>query len=119
MTVSRVAVGLALVLAGCSAEGTKSVQTVPDCSLPTPLMTPPYATLHLGDTLRARASFVPCPQENGIVVAFRWRSSDTTIATVDSIAGLVRARKTGTATIIATLTANTAEQSAMALNVVP
>jgi hypothetical protein len=38
---------------------------------------------------------------------------------VDSVAGLVRARKTGTASVIATATVAPGAKGAMALNVVP
>jgi hypothetical protein len=55
-------------------------------------------------------------------VTFRWRAADTTVATVatvDSVTGLVRARAAGHTTIVASLTVNPAVQGAMVLNVVP
>jgi hypothetical protein len=119
MRVSRVAVGLVVLVAACSAEGTKTVQTLPDCTLQTITVSPPYATLHPGDTVRANASHSVCPQDNGPALTYRWRSSDTSVAVVDSVAGLVRARKTGTASLVATAAAAPSVQGAMALNVVP
>jgi hypothetical protein len=52
------------------------------------------------DTLRVTVRDAPC---SGPVVypEFRWTSSDTNVAAVDSLAGLVRARKRGVTTIIA------------------
>jgi uncharacterized protein YjdB len=63
-------------------------------------VSPTSATLHPGDTLRASAQMSDC---GGPVspLPSRWLSADTTVATVDSISGLIRARSLGTTTIIA------------------
>ena len=74
--------------------------------------------LHSGDTVRATASLPPCPGRPA-VVDFHWRSSDTLIATVDSIGGLVRARRPGAATIIASAVLDPSVKGAMALSVAP
>ena len=118
MRVLLVAIGLGLVIGACSGEATKSVQTTPDCALPSPTVSPPSATLHVGDSLRASASFRPCPADAG-AATFQWRSSNTSVAIVDSVAGLVRAIDTGSTSIIASATENRALIGAMALKVAP
>lgn len=116
MRVLLVAVGLGLVIGACT-EGTKSVQA-PDCIAVGPQVTPASSTLHPGDSVKATASVLPCQTDN-VVPAFRWRSSNPSVAIVDSIAGLVRALDTGRTSIVASLTVNRAVQGAMALTVVP
>ena len=118
MRVLLAAIGVGLFICACSAEGMKSVQTTPDCTLPTPTVSPPSLTLHVGDSQRASASFRPCPADAGMAT-FRWQSSNTSVAVVDSIAGLVRAVDTGRTTIVATAIDNRALRGAMALTVVP
>ena len=112
------AIGVALLLGACSADGAKSVQAPFDCITVGPQVTPASATLHPGDSVRGTASVSPCQYDN-VVPAFRWRSSNTSVAIVDSIAGLVRAVDTGRTSIIASLTVNRAVQGAMVLTVVP
>jgi uncharacterized protein YjdB len=68
--------------------------------------------------LLVSASVNPCA-EPAASAAFSWRSSDSTVSTVDSVTGTVRARRTGTATIIATNVANHFLDGAMAVNVTP
>ena len=75
-------------------------------------VSPASATLHLGDTLRARAWGVTA-------IDVRWTSSDTSVAVIDFTGGLIRARAAGRATTIAKLTSNTTVSAAMALDVVP
>jgi Big-like domain-containing protein len=107
-------IGLTLfILAAC--RDARTVQTEPDCVLIGPTVSPPSATLHPGDTLRVRASYSPCP--SGPAPSFRWRSTDTLIAMVDSVTGLVRARSLGQASIIATAVSEPALRGAMALDV--
>jgi hypothetical protein len=86
-----------IILAACR-DGLPAVQTEPDCLLIGPTVSPASATLHPGDTLRVR-------------------SSDTLIAVVDSLTGLVRARSLGQASIIATALSDRALVGAMALQV--
>ena len=65
-------------------------------------ITPETHTLPTGDTVRLVAT---ATDDNGYVVsdaAFRWSSSDTAVASVDSV-GLVRGVTEGTATITATV----------------
>jgi hypothetical protein len=116
---AHMAVGLALLLGACGGKEPKNVLTLPDCTVGGPQVAPPYATLHAGDTVRATASVTPCPQEMDFVPTFRWRSSNTSVATVDSIAGLVRALDTGRTTIVSSAIEDRAIQGAMALTVVP
>lgn len=119
MRVSYTAVGLALLLGACSGDGKNTQTTLPECIMVGPQVAPPTATLHPGDTLRARGSVTPCQQETLSDVTFRWRASDTSVATVDSVTGLVTARSAGKATIVGSLTADRQIQGAMALTVAP
>ena len=112
--VSVIAVSASLVLTACRDRGHVS-PTSSDCVLVGPTAAPPSATLHPGDTLRVRASYTPCPA--GSPASFRWRSSDTVIAVVDSLTGLVRARSVGQATIVAAVVAEPSLVAAMALQV--
>jgi len=117
MRVRSVVALAGLVVVACSKASTPTNTPAIDCS-GTVSVSPSSATLHLGDTLRAVAKDTPCPAGPS-TATFRWRSSDTTIANVDSIAGLVRARSIGHATIIGTETGSQGVQVAMALEVVP
>jgi uncharacterized protein YjdB len=118
MRVRGVFVLAGLVVVACSKASTTTNAPTIDCIVATVSVSPPSATLHLGDTLRAVAKDTPCPAGPS-TATFRWRSSDTTIANVDSIAGLVRARSIGHATIIGTESGSQGVQVAMALEVVP
>jgi uncharacterized protein YjdB len=117
MRVLLAGIGLALCIGACSADGTKSVQIPFDCITVGPEVKPASATLHPGDSVKGTASVSPC--QYNVVPTFRWRSSNTSVAIVDSLAGLVRAVDTGRTSIIATLTQNRAVSGAMALTVVP
>jgi uncharacterized protein YjdB len=106
-------------IVGCSTSSApKSAGTTTDCTLQSITVSPPSATLHVGDTLRGIAQTPSC-RSNQMVETFWWRTSDTSVAAVDSVAGLLRAKHTGTATVIATATSNPAILGAMALVVVP
>src|SRR4029078_8293413 len=63
-----------------------------------PSVRPNFPTLHPGDTLRASASLPSCTA-GAITPTFRWASSDSSVALVDSVGGLIRARSLGTATM--------------------
>ena len=117
MRASSLLIGFAIFVGACSAES-KSNALAPNCITVGPHVSPPTATLRIGDTLRGAASLPPC-QLNGLIPTWRWRSSDTSVAVVDSIAGLVQARALGSATIIATLQQLPSSVGAMALRVVP
>jgi len=75
------------------------------------VVNPGYATLHVGDTLRLRAD--ACS-----VTTWQWASSRDTIAAVDS-AGLVRALRSGTVTIIASAVVDPNVKGAAAITVAP
>lgn len=104
-----------LALAGCHGDAARAVQAEPDCSLIGPTVSPATAILHPGDTLQTRVSYSPCPA--GTAPSFQWRSTDTLIAVVDSLTGLVRARSLGQTSIIATAVNAPALRGAMALQV--
>ncbi len=110
---------LAALLAGaCGRTSDAGSTSSVDCSLMLVTISPPSATLHSGDTLRPAAAFPTCPV-GGPSGTARWRSSDTSVAIVDSVSGLVRAEHTGQASVIATETIDSLVKGAMALTVVP
>jgi uncharacterized protein YjdB len=78
-------------------------------------VSPPSATLHVGDSLQATAK-TGCAVQHVLVI--RWRSSDTSVAAVDAQSGLIRARSPGTASIVASLVADTVEKGAMGLQTI-
>lgn len=102
---------------GAAPDAQVLVTTPVDCTLHGVVVTPSPVTLHPGDTLRVRADSTIC----GIagVVHFRWRSSDTTVGTVDSASGLIRARSKGVATIKAAMLQDSTVSGAAVLQVVP
>ena len=110
----------ALVAVGaCSA--TSGAITAPDsvsCITIGPTVRPSSATLHPGDTLRVSASLPSCGL-GAPTATFRWASSDSSVALVDSLSGLIRARSLGTATVIAAWAADRSVKGAMLLVVAP
>jgi uncharacterized protein YjdB len=80
-------------------------------------VTPPSASMHPGDNLRVIVRVGTCTGTSSTDV--RWLSSDTTVALVDSLTGLVQARHAGTATIVATAVVDPQIQGALALQVTP
>lgn len=105
-------------LLACTADPSSVAPVAPNCGLSGPTVTPATATLHVGDTVRATVALTPC-QGIPTPAVFLWRSSDTLRASVDSITGLVRARRSGGATIVASLVIEPAISGAMALLVIP
>jgi uncharacterized protein YjdB len=110
---------VAFVAMACGAD--RALQTNPPVdSLITCLLvvavSPASVTLHPGDTLRLQvtggAGCTPFTE-------WRWRSSDTLVASVDSIGGLVRARSRGVATAIAEAVSDRNVKGAAAITVVP
>jgi hypothetical protein len=78
-----------------------------------PGVTPPFATLHVGDSLRFSAT-------NGFPAsAWFWRSSNPAVARADSATGWAFAISSGSAAIIATLAANPSVRAAAAVQVMP
>ena len=77
-----------------------------------PRTQPSSATLHPGDTLRVSVILPPC---SSTLTTFRWFSSDSSIAMVDSLSGLIRARAVGTVTMVATAVADPNFKTAMLL----
>lgn len=107
---------LFLVLGGACSSGAHSSTGVPpmdDCLIGV-RVSPPSASLRFGDSLQAVATW-GCP---GQPVLVRWRSSDTTVAIV-SASGTIRAEsRLGTATIVATLVADSSYNGAIALQTI-
>ena len=79
-------------------------------------VSPSSATVSIGDTLRASANFDDCPGPPR-QHSYRWSSSNTTVAVVDSVSGLATARTEGAVTIIAELVEDRALKGAMVLRV--
>ena len=121
MRVAALLISCLIAIGACRAtEATHDDPDPPvDCILLGPRVSPASARVHPGDTVRATVAFQWC--SGGVVVQsdVRWTSNDTTIAAVDSVAGLVRARKQGLATITATLVVDRTLRGAMAFEVVP
>jgi uncharacterized protein YjdB len=105
-----------ILVAGCRDTSAPQTESSVDCTLQLPSVSPPSATVHPGDTLRANVQVNPCLQ---LTTTFLWRTSDTNVATVDSVAGLVRAKAIGRTSILAVATANPQIVGAMALTVAP
>jgi uncharacterized protein YjdB len=112
--------GGAVSVIACSS--TRSVETPDYMGLPCAAVglsvMPASATAHIVDTLRVTAT--PLRGCSGIAGStFRWRSNDTSIATVDSLSGLLRARATGNVAIVARAVEDTTIAGAMILKVIP
>jgi hypothetical protein len=104
-----------ILIAGCRHTSAPQTEASVDCTLQNPRVLPASATVHPGDTLRANVQVNPCLQQT----TFLWKTSDTSVATVDSVAGLVRAKAIGRTSILAIATANPQIIGAMALTVAP
>jgi uncharacterized protein YjdB len=120
----RVLTGFAIaltlvVVSSCQpAETTRAdTATMIDCAVGAVLVSPANATLHPGDTLRVKAEVSSCLSPANEQV--HWVSSDTSVAIVDSLAGFVRARGLGAASIIASLVSDRTQGAAMTLRVSP
>jgi uncharacterized protein YjdB len=111
-------ISIGLVVVGCGRSSTGLVGSGPDCTVSGPFVSPPSVTLHAGDSLRATAVVQQC-EGQPTSTTVRWRTSDTAVAIVDSLSGLVRARASGRSTIIASLVVNPQIEGAMALTVAP
>lgn len=109
-----------VVVSSCqTAETTRAdTATMIDCAVGAVRVSPANATLHLGDTLRVKAEVSVCPSRVANEQV-HWASSDTSVAMVDSLAGLVRARGLGGASIIASLVSDRTQGAAMTVRVSP
>ena len=112
-----ITVAIAAGLGACDKTTSPTAETPIDCTA-TMSASPPTATIHPGDTLRVHASAPPCPPEI-LSPTFWWRAIDTSVAGVDSVAGLVRAKTAGQTTIVGTETVNSQAKVAVALTVAP
>jgi uncharacterized protein YjdB len=114
------ALSLAAFVSGAcqSAEPTRADTAIVDCGLIGVQVSPANAVLYIGDTLSVKAYVSPCyPDAQHDRV--RWMASNTSVATVDSLTGFVRAGGVGTASIIATLVSDPTQAAAMTLRVTP
>jgi uncharacterized protein YjdB len=80
-------------------------------------ISPMSATRHPGDTLQVQA--VGSCSATFDPTQIRWASSDTLVAQVDSLTGLVLARSRGVVTVIGAEVADRTVKGAMVLSVVP
>lgn len=110
-----------VVIGACrTSELTKGDSKPPDCiAIGRPVMRPATAKLHPGDTLRPVTDMGSPPCDSPGPHEFRWASSDTGVASVDSVAGLVLARKQGITTITATHVRDRSVRGAMVVEVTP
>jgi uncharacterized protein YjdB len=87
-----------------------------DSCVSTVRVTPAAAVLRYGNSVQLSAT-LGC---NAQAANVRWSSVDTTIAFVDSLSGLMRARTvTGTTSIIAVLASDRSIQGSMVVQVTP
>jgi len=109
----------ALVACGDAVVGaTPTTTTAVACSLVGPAVTPASVNIKVGDTLRFKATLGgggAC----GPVLSFFWRSSNPTLATIDSASGLLTALKAGSVTAIAKAIGDTVVQGAAAVSITP
>jgi hypothetical protein len=104
-------------LLGCADKVLVGSGATITCDLPTPSVNPASVTLHVGDTLRATVHWTPCGTTTSAAVF--WRSTNLTVARVDSLAGLITALAAGTTVVTATAVADPTVGGAMALTVLP
>ena len=122
MIAVRLALAAALTTTASCSAGEKIPGPVNDtlyhsCTLIGVTVSPATANIQVGDTLRAKAHYGPTAQCGGVAAPdYRWRSSDTIVATVDT-GGLVRAKHFGVASITALLKQDTTEAGAMIVNI--
>ena len=112
-------------IAACSHDRVTETQIEPDCILVAIGMTPPTATLRVGDTLRfaARTTASSKCQSNeaaALNTSATWRSSDTLVVRVGVSDGLARAVGIGgPITVTASSNQDPAIKSAAVVQVVP
>jgi hypothetical protein len=82
------------------------------------VVSPGSATLHVGDTLRASATRNGCSTAQGIL-QFLWLPQDTSVVRVDSLSGVIQARKHGITVVVATEVSNPSVRAAMVAQVIP
>jgi uncharacterized protein YjdB len=108
-------------VAGCSSDKPIAVLdtvTPPrSCIAHGPVVTPATATIFVGDTLRVKAQANTCLNPAAAADSFRWFVSDSIVARVDSLTGLVTGRSAGTTTVIARQNLDRTIQGAMVVRV--
>jgi uncharacterized protein YjdB len=112
-----VLLGLAAVAGACTVASVVEQPTTGECVVHGVSVSPAETTIRVGETLQAVASLPECGST--MTPQFVWRSSDPAVATVDSLGGLVRALRRGSASIIAVDAREPAITGAMALQVAP
>jgi uncharacterized protein YjdB len=79
-------------------------------------VSPSWAILNPGDTLRVAANIVDCPGPQRSH-SFRWRVGDSAVASVDPNTGLVTARAIGATTVTAIALEDTTAYASVVLEV--
>ncbi|HYD52245.1 MAG TPA: Ig-like domain-containing protein, partial [Gemmatimonadaceae bacterium] len=99
----------------------EALDPVPMCDPLSGTIAPRQVTLRVGDTVTFRASgpIARCDAPPIAAPAWRWRSSDARVATIDSSSGLSTARGSGQTTVIATLVQDANVAVAAAITVAP
>jgi uncharacterized protein YjdB len=89
-----------VIIFGACGSGTSAKVANPDrCFIVTATVSPSPAVVAIGDSVHLSAAFTGPRECTPSVPAARWQwwSSDTTVATVDSMRGVVTARRAGQA----------------------
>lgn len=114
------ALALAAIVA-CSRHDMPTETILPDqCFIVLATITPLPPPLAVGDTVRLHATFnagPPCIPANATQADLRWVTGDTAVVALDSLTGLVRARKPGGAIITVRLSGQTAGLAAIEIHV--
>lgn len=87
-----------------------------DCTLPQIVVSPATVALVVGDSTQLSAK-TPQPPCGPTAASVFWQSSNSAVATVDSVSGKVRAVAVGQATILVLLTSDTNVKGAAAITV--
>lgn len=108
----------ALIFAACSDRDASAPPVVlpPGRGIQGNSVSPPSATLRVGDTLRFRATTSGLMAQDTTIV---WASSRPDIAGIDSMRGLAQALSVGSATLTATVRSNNSYKAGAQLVVIP
>lgn len=108
----------ALIFAACSERDASAPPMVlpPRLGIQGISVSPPSATLRVGDTLRFRATVTGL---TGLDTTIVWASSRPDIAGIDSVRGLAQALSVGSATLTATVRSNNSYKAGAQLVVIP
>ncbi len=116
MTVRRILPIFLMAIACHSDQTAPEVHSIGEGCTGAVVVKPSSVTLHVAASYELLASAIPGCFPPSV---FRWNAADTLIATVDSVSGMVVARKPGQTTIIASALPDRIVKAASAVTVVP